>query len=318
MIRTVDKQADLTFNNAIEGPLLTDRNWSLADSYSFCESLARAHYENFPVGSLLVPARLRKHICAIYAFARVADDFADESYGRDDSVRTAAERLDCLTRWRELLLTCYHGRPTHPVFIALGDTASVFELPIELFDDLLSAFRQDVVKNRYTDFSELIDYCRRSANPIGRLMLLLFGYREEELHACSDGICTALQLTNHWQDVSIDLDKDRIYLPETDMEQHGLSVEALKNEGATRGFRDLLRVEVRRTRELFEQGKPLCRLVPGRLGLELRAIWLGGITILARIERNGYDVFRNRPTLRLPDKLRILTRAFLRRGFETR
>ncbi|HEU4390840.1 MAG TPA: squalene synthase HpnC [Blastocatellia bacterium] len=279
--------------------------------------MARSHYENFPVGSLLVPRRLRKHVWAIYAFARVADDFADESYDGNAVMHAQSERLECLARWRDLLLSCYRHRPSHPVFIALADTASSFDLPVALFDDLLSAFTQDVVKTSYADFAELMDYCRRSANPIGRLMLLLFGRREQELQLYSDSICTALQLTNHWQDVSIDLDKGRVYLPESDLKQHGLCTNDLRQAAGTERFRDLMHLQTGRTREMFELGKPLCRLLTGRFGLELRAIWLGGTTILSRIEQNGYDVFRHRPTLRFSDKLRILTRAFSRRGFHS-
>jgi phytoene synthase len=312
------EHSNLGLQEAIDGPAITGRNWPLVDAYSYCERLTRAHYENFPVGSVLVPRGLRSHICAIYAFARVADDFADEGYGNGHDFRTATERLGCLARWQELLFNCYQNRVSHPIFVALGDTASRFGLPITLFEDLLSAFRQDVVKRRYYDFAELIDYCRRSANPIGRLMLLLFGHRDEELHAYSDSICTALQLTNHWQDISIDLEKDRVYVPESDLERCGLCVENVRDSAATGAFRDLMRLEVGRTRELFDRGKPLCGLVSGRLGLELRAIWLGGTTILARIEQNGYDVFRRRPTLRRPDKLRILTRALSPRGFHRR
>ncbi len=295
---------------ASHGVAVTGRLWTVGSSYEYCERLARSHYENFPVGSLLVPARLRKHFYSIYAFARTADDFADEGYAEDHSEQ---ERLDLLAEWREMLGHCVRGEPSHPIFVALRHTRDQFDLPVELFEDLLSAFTQDVTTRRYARFGQLLDYCRRSANPIGRLILLLFGYREESLYRWSDDICTALQLTNHWQDVTVDLDKDRVYIPEEDLARFGVTVEDLKQHSGGAGGPELMAFEAERTRALFRRGKPLCTEVKGRLGLELRTIWLGGWRILERIEENGYDVFTRRPVISIADKIQIMVSA-LRRG----
>jgi squalene synthase HpnC len=297
---------------AIEGPLQTGDVWPLDRAYAYCERLARSHYENFPVGSALVPKRLRNHFYSIYAFARIADDFADEGYGQGYSEQ---ERLAMLGEWRRMLTESLAGRASHPVFVALAHTTSQFELPTALFEDLLSAFEQDVTVRRYQSFDQLLDYCRRSANPIGRLVLLLFGYRDEQLSEWSDQICTALQLTNHWQDVSIDLDKDRIYLPQDDLSQFGVATEDLISRTASNRFKDLLRFQIERTRAMFVRGKPLCLSVSGRLGLELRAVWLGGMRILDRVEHNGYDVFARRPIISSADKLKTLLGAASKKSF---
>jgi hydroxysqualene synthase len=294
----------------IDDPLTGKSTWSVAEAYAYCEKIARSHYENFPVGSVLVPAELRQYFYSIYAFARTADDFADEGYGEGYSDE---ERLALLDEWRVMLRESTGTRAGHPIFVALADTRAKFRLPIELFEDLLSAFSQDVVKRRYADFTELLDYCRRSANPVGRLILLLFGHQEEEKFRQSDAICTALQLANHWQDVAIDLQKDRVYLPLEDLARFGLSVDSLFEKTLSDGFRKLLEFEIARTRELFAEGKPLCTAVKGRLGIELRLVWLGGSKILDGIEKNGYDVFTRRPLIGKRDKLTILLKA-LRKG----
>ncbi|MBI3654178.1 MAG: squalene synthase HpnC [Acidobacteria bacterium] len=272
--------------------------------------MARSHYENFPVGSVLVPKPLRKFFYAIYAFARISDDFADEGY---DAGYSEAERLELLDEWREMLAEAFAGRARHPVFVALADTQAQCHLPLDLFEDLLSAFRQDVVKRRYANFDELLDYCRRSANPIGRLILLLFGHRDEQLHQQSDAICTALQLANHWQDVAVDVQKDRVYLPLDDLQKYGLSVAQLFEKSRSTNFQSLMKFEVERARQLFTRGKPLCTAVKGRLGLELRVVWLGGWRILDGIEENAYDVFNHRPVIRRKDKINLLIKA-LRKG----
>jgi phytoene synthase len=280
--------------------------WSRDRAYKYCERLARSHYENFPVGSVLIPKKLRKHFYSIYAFARIADDFADEGYGEEYSQR---ERLDLLEEWRAMLIDSAAGRATHPVFVALAETQACFDLPVELFDELLSAFKQDVTQRRYESREQLLDYCRRSANPIGRLILLLFGYRDEERHHWSDDICTALQLANHWQDVAVDLDKDRVYLPVADLSRFDLDVDDLKRRKSDERFRHLMKFEVDRAREMFARGKPLCTSVSGRLGLELRAVWLGGMRILELIEQNDCDVFAHRPVITLADKVRTVFAA---------
>ncbi|HWC76457.1 MAG TPA: squalene synthase HpnC [Blastocatellia bacterium] len=290
----------------------TGRQWTIESSYEFCERLAKSHYENFPVGSLLIPARLRKHVYAIYAFARTADDLADEGYekGLDEESRLAS-----LAQWREMLETSSSGEASHPIFVALRETRSKFKLPLDLFEDLLSAFEQDVTTRRYQRFDQLLDYCRRSANPIGRLILLLFGNDDEGMNRRSDDICTGLQLTNHWQDVAVDLDKDRIYLPEEDMRRFGVTVEDLKSRRISDRYRELLEFEVKRTHALFNRGKPLCVQVNGRLGLELRTIWLAGTRILERIESAGYDTLTRRPVISTLDKISILISALSRKGF---
>jgi squalene synthase HpnC len=294
----------------VEPSDIYSRRWSVEEAFQYCERLARAHYENFPVGSLLIPKRLRKHFYSIYAFARTADDFADE--GRD---HTAEQRLAQLSAWREQLHLAFDGEASHPIFIALRETISRFDLPIMLFDDLLSAFSQDVVTQRYESFDQLLDYCRRSANPIGRLILLLYGYKEAERHERSDDICTALQLANHWQDVAVDLEKERVYLPAEDLDRFGVTIEELKTGLPKATFIKLMEFEVARARDYFMRGKPLCGNLSGRLGLELRAVWLGGWRILDRIEENGYDVFTRRPIITRSDKLRLILGAFRKGAF---
>lgn len=294
----------------IDAPLQSSTAWDVESSYAYCEKLARSHYENFPVGSVLVPKRLRKYFYSIYAFARTADDFADEGYNDNHS---EAERLALLDEWRVMLRDCFAGHASHPIFIALHDTQQQCKLPITLFEDLLSAFSQDVVKRRYQSYDELLDYCRRSANPIGRLILLLFGYTDESLHILSDHICTGLQLANHWQDVAIDLQKDRIYLPEDDLKAYGLTIEDLQQQQLSPAFLELMKYEVEQARQLFTKGKPLCTAVTGRLSIELRVVWLGGSRILDGIEANGYDIFNKRPAITKRDKISILFTA-LRKG----
>lgn len=286
--------------------------WTIEDAYDYCERLARSHYENFPVGSVLVPKRLRKHFYSIYSFARIADDFADEAYGECYITR---ERLDLIDQWHLMLTESLAGRAKHPVFVALAQTQAQFDLPVSLLEDLLSAFSQDVTVRTYGSVDQLLDYCRRSANPIGRLILLLFGYRDEQFHCWSDDICTALQLANHWQDVAVDLDKERIYLPEEDMSRFELTVDDLIRRRISEAFKRLMEFEVARTREMFANGKPLCTAVRGRLGLELRAVWLGGLRILEHIEQNGYDIFTQRPVITPSDKLRILSIAASKAAF---
>src|SRR5262245_36332982 len=214
---TATRPSTNTLEQAISDPL-SKGVWSREDSYQYCEQLARSHYENFPVGSVLIPKQLRKHFYAIYAFARIADDFADEGYSQ---AYTELDRLRWLAQWQQMLTDSLAGHANHPVFVALTETRERFDLPDALFLDLLSAFTQDVSVRRYESFDQLLDYCRRSANPIGRLILLLFGIREQREHAWSDQLCTALQLANHWQDVAVDLEKDRIYLPQEDMARFG-------------------------------------------------------------------------------------------------
>lgn len=289
---------------------------SVEEAFAYCEQMARAHYENFPVGSVLVPKRLRKHVYSIYAFARTADDFADEGYQTDDAPTSAsatslstADRLVALDDWQNKLEAACAGKADHPVFIALSATIKELNLPVTLLTDLLSAFKQDVVKTRYANFDEVLDYCTRSANPVGRLILLLFDYRDERLHQLSGHICTALQLANFWQDVSVDIRKDRIYLPQDDMEKFGVSVEDLRESRFNDNYAALLKFQVERTWQLFKRGRPLPEEVSGRLRYELRLTWFGGTRILERIEELGYDTLNRRPTISTSDKLRLLART---------
>ena len=290
----------LTFESKTATPI------SVAEAFAYCEQITRAHYENFPVGSLLVPKAMRKHVYSIYAFARTADDFADEGY---DTKITPAERLELLDDWERQLEACYQGQTTHPIFVALAETVRTLNLPLQLFKDLLSAFKQDVIKSRYANFPEVLDYCRRSANPVGRLILLLFGYRDENLQQLSDYICTALQLANFWQDVSVDLLKDRIYVPQDDLAKFGLNEDELLAHNFDQRYADLLKFEVARTWQLFKAGKPLPKLVRGRLSFELKLTWQGGARILELIERMGYDTLRHRPKITKFDKIVLLARA---------
>ena len=221
-----------------------------AAAYAFCQNLARSHYENFPVASCFLPRRLRKHVAALYAFARIADDFSDEP-------EYEGVRRERLLDWRRQLAEVGSKRPTHPVFAALESTFAELDLPKQLFDDLLSAFLQDTEKTRYAAFDEVLDYCRRSANPVGRIVLMVHGYRSEELFRYSDAVCTGLQLANFWQDVGVDLKKDRIYIPEEDFEQFGYSEADLRMGVVNEKFHSLLKFEVNRAKALFEQGRPL-------------------------------------------------------------
>jgi squalene synthase HpnC len=282
-----------------------------AAAFAFCERLTRAHYENFPVGSLLIPAALRRHVYSIYAFARTADDFADEGYEQGEVAE--AERLAALQRWEAQLDECYQGRAANPIFVALAETVRELQLPAQLFRDLLAAFKQDVVKRRYADFDEVLDYCRCSANPVGRLILRLFGYRDARLDELSDQICTALQLANFWQDVAVDIQKDRVYLPQTELAQFGVTVDDLRAGRCTANYRALLKFQVERTRALLLQGQALPSQVSGRLALELRLTWHGGMRILELIERQSYDTLSARPKITGFDKALLLARALLRR-----
>lgn len=275
---------------------------TLREAQAFCAALVRQHYENFPVASWLLPSRVRAAVQAIYAYARIADDFADEPAHE-------GRRLERLEEWGQLLERCFQGEAYHPVFVALREAIRRHGLPPEPFRDLLEAFRLDVTRKRHADFQSLLRYCRLSANPVGRLILRLFGHTGPELLERSDAFCTALQLTNHWQDVAIDLAKDRIYLPEADRVRCGVSEADLKTGLVSEGFRTLMSEEIARVRDLYAAARPLCDAVRGRLRLELRFTWLGGNRVLERIEAVGYDVFRRRPKLGPRDALQVLARG---------
>ncbi len=258
------------------------------------------HYENFPVASRLVPARLRPAVIAIYRFARMADDLADEG-----DVPPAA-RLSALAACDDALAAIGRGEtPALPPYPALAEAIRAHALSLAPLHDLVSAFRQDVTTTRYATYANLLDYCRRSANPIGRLLLGLYGVGSTEQLAASDAVCTGLQLTNFWQDVALDWQKGRVYLPQEDLARFGVTESAIAAGTVNSRWRDLVAFETARARSLLVAGRPLVRALPLRLGLELSAVIAGGTLILERIDGVGGDVFRQRPTLGALDWARV-------------
>lgn len=283
----------------------------LRAAYARSARLARRHYENFPVASRVLPRRMRPHIAVIYAFARTADDFADEPGIPNE------ERLRLLDEWErglddpdarfESRVTA--GRDAVALFHALHHTIRTCTLPVQLFRDLLSAFRLDVTKRRYATWTELLDYCRRSADPVGRLVLRVAGYDDPALDRMSDAVCTALQLTNMWQDLDRDWANGRLYVPLEDRVRMGARDGDLDARLLTPEWRALLAELAQRTRELFDAGRGVCDGVEGRLRWELRLTWLGGRRILDKLERNHFDVFTGRPTIGLLDLPVLLAQA---------
>jgi hydroxysqualene synthase len=285
---------------------------TLEDAYGRCRALCRSHYENFPVASRLLPRNRRDPVVAVYAFARVADDFADEP-GLE-----APERLARLADWRRRLRECVSSHDRHPVFWALGDTLSRFELPLDPFERLLTAFEMDVAKTRYTRFEDVLYYCRHSADPVGELVLRIFGQWNERRGVWSDAICTALQLANFWQDVTVDAAKGRLYIPLSDVRRFGATEQDVLQGPASDSLRQLVAVQVERTWALFRRGRPLCDDVPGALKWELRMVWMGGTRILEKIERQDWDVWSKRPRLGRADWAALFGRALLWRRGEAR
>jgi squalene synthase HpnC len=262
------------------------------------------HYENFPVASFLLPARLRRPIAAIYRFARGADDIADEGEASDD------ERLQGLAAYRAELDRIEAGRPpTDASFAELAQVIAEWRLPLQLFRDLLDAFAQDVVKKRYDDYPQLLDYCRRSANPVGRLLVHLADRASDDNLRRSDCICSALQLINFWQDVAIDWQKGRVYLPQDDLARFGVSEAQFADFRWSEDWAALLAFQTDRARALMLEGAPLVHQLPGRLGWEIRLTVQGGLAILEQIDRVRGDVFAHRPLLRRGDWLRMAGRA---------
>jgi squalene synthase HpnC len=292
----VDDRKPLPWLHPPEGP------WSVHRAYEYCEEFARAHHESFPVASHFVPSEIRPHLIALYAFARAADDFADEP-------EYEGRRDEALDAWHEELHRCFHGEATHPVFVALADTIDKRALPLPPFEDLLAAFRMDMQVKRYSTFTTLRGYTARSADPVGRLLLALFGYRDPELVRFADEISTALQLTNFWQDVAADAARDHIYLPAEDLHFFGVTEAELKALKPTRAIREMLRYQVARTRATFERGRPLLGRLGSDLKFELALIWLIGMAILDKIEDADFDVFTKRPAIGTRDKAKILATA---------
>jgi len=284
------------------------------EAYRRCLDLTRAHYENFPVARL-VPKRLQPAVAAVYAFARTADDIADENYDMSSSNPAAiAERLRQMQMYEDTLLASDCGQPGPPewewIFTAVADTRKKYKLPLSLFQDLLSAFRQDITVRNYATFADVLDYCRRSANPVGHLVLLLHGFSDAERFAQSDAICTALQLANFWQDIAVDWKKDqRVYVPREDWARFGVTEADFAAPTTSSGLRECVRFQVARARALFEKGRPLPGSLPFPLSLEIRITWLGGSAILDRVLAQDCDTLRARPALGTFDKVRLLLRA---------
>src|SRR6266404_7919726 len=277
---------------------------SLQDAQAYCERLARTHYENFSVATWFLPKRLRQHFFNVYSYCRISDDLGDETGDRDASLRL-------LDEWETELNACYEGSPRHPVFVALAGTVQQFQIPKQTFADLLTAFRQDQKVTRYQTFDDLLGYCRNSANPVGHLVLYLCGYNDAERQQLSDFTCTALQLANFWQDVSVDYGKGRIYLPLEDLERFEASENDIGAGRNTAQFREVMRFEVQRAREWFERGLPLVGKVSRELAIDLELFSRGGQEILNAIERQNFAVLGRRPKISKSRKLALVARAAL-------
>jgi squalene synthase HpnC len=301
-------------------PLTMDRGWaalpssyaiperapSLAEAQAYCERLARTHYENFSVATWLLPSRLKQHFFNVYAYCRISDDLGDE-------VGDPQQSLLLLDQWEAELDQCYQGAPRHPVFVALQQTVRALDIPRKPFADLLVAFRQDQTITRYETFEQLLGYCLNSANPVGRLVLYVCGYRDTERQRLSDFTCTALQLANFWQDVAVDYGKGRIYLPLEDLRRCGVTEQQIANRQASLGFIELMTFEVARAREWFNMGLPLAGMVGSELAIDIELFTRGGQEILNAIERQGYDVLSRRPAISKSRKLGLLVRAAMGR-----
>jgi squalene synthase HpnC len=306
----------MTVKGLQEDRELIERGWSalpaeyripeqaptLEEAHAYCRHLATTHYENFHVASWFLPARLRPHFHSIYAYCRIADDLGDEVGNREQS-------LALLDLWGRELDACYQGQARHPVFVALAETIRACDIPQQPFADLLTAFRQDQNVARYRSMDDVLEYCRYSANPVGRLVLYACGYRAPEMFLLSDFTCTALQLANFWQDISSDYARGRIYLPLDDMQKRGVDEATIARRDSTPAFRELVRHEVGYTRQLFIKGLPLIDMVDRELALDLDLFSQGGLEILHAIERRQYDVLTMRPVISKGRKLALLARA---------
>ena len=277
---------------------------TLSEAQEYCRRLARSHYENFSVATWFLPEHLRQHFYNVYAYCRISDDLGDE-------VGDAQAALQLLDQWEEELNACYAGNPRHPVFVALAETVRKSEISKQTFVDLLTAFRQDQTVGRYPTFDDLLGYCRNSANPVGRLVLYVCGYRDPERQALSDFTCTALQLANFWQDVSVDYAKGRIYIPLEDLEKFGVSEADVASQQNTPAFCEMMRFEVARAREWFQRGLPLAQKIDHALAIDIELFTRGGQEILNAIERQGYKVLGCRPVISKPRKLALVARAAL-------
>jgi len=280
-------------------------------AYAACEALARSHYENFPVASRLLPAAMRAHIAAVYAFARVADDLADEGALPSEERRA---RLDAWQRRLHAALGVERAaEPQHDhedlIIVATAHTIRSLDLPVALFDDLISAFGQDTMTSRYASWADLFDYCRRSANPVGRLVLRIAGVRDDRIDRLSDALCTALQLTNFWQDFGRDWRAGRLYVPREVQAAAGVTTDDVPKAPLSAAWTGALARCVDVTSEQFARGRGVCDGVRGRLRYELRLTWLGGMRILAKVDRGRRDLLDYRPTLGARDVPVILWHA---------
>lgn len=289
----------------VRQPELLNRKWTPADSLQYTHWLATHHYENFHVVSFLLPKNLHQDFYNVYSFCRWADDLGDE-------IGDPQESLKLLSWWRNELHSMYAGDVRHPVFVALQNTISARDLPVEPFDDLITAFEQDQTVTRYTDWNSIFDYCKYSANPVGRLVLMLCGYRDEERFSMSDATCTGLQLANFWQDVTVDWGKDRVYLPQDLLVRHGSSDADIANRNFTPQFRDAMQEAVSVARSCFRDGLPLARTLNARLSLDIELFSQGGLAILDKIEQQGYDVLRQRPKITKVERVWLLLRTMSR------
>jgi squalene synthase HpnC len=282
-----------------------ERAWSQDDARAYTRWLATRHYENFHVVSFLLPRRLRQDFYNVYAYCRWADDLGDEIGDREKSLRL-------LEWWSGELDGMYRGRVTHPVFVALEETVRRHRIPRRPFADLIQAFVQDQNVTRYAGWDDLFDYCRRSANPVGRLVLYVCGYSDAERQRLADATCTALQLANFWQDVTVDLQKNRVYIPFDVLERHGCRIEDLLARRFTPGFREAMREIVAKAHELFREGLPLIGMVDRRLALDIDLFSRGGLRVLDKIERQDYDVLRARPVISKFERARLLLGSLAR------
>jgi squalene synthase HpnC len=277
---------------------------SLAEARQYCRKVATNHYENFSVATWFLPKRLRQHFYNVYAYCRISDDLGDE-------VGDTRASLQLLDAWQQELEACYAGSPKHPVFVALSETVQAFEIPKHEFSDLLTAFRQDQTVTRYKSFDDLLGYCKNSANPVGHLVLYLCGYKDSERQLLSDFTCTALQLANFWQDVSVDYAKGRIYLPLEDLHRFAVSEDDIAHQRNTSAFVEMMKFEVERAREWFRQGLPLIQKVSRELAVDIELFSRGGQEILNAIEAQGFGVLGRRPVISKPRKLALVARAAL-------
>jgi squalene synthase HpnC len=294
---------------ALYGPDSVRKPPRLAQARAYCSRLARTHYENFPVATLLLPRPLLPHFHAVYAYCRWADDLGDETGGGQPA-------LELLRWWRRELLACYDGRPKHPVMVALTQTIRKFHIPSQPFLDLLFAFEQDQLVKRYQTYEQLLDYCCHSANPVGHLVLYICGVYNPRRAGYADSICTGLQLANFWQDVARDLDIGRVYLPEEDRVRYGYREEDLLARRYTPAFADLMQFEVERARELFQRGMPLLDDLPLPIRFDIELFIRGGLAILRKIERRSYNVWARRPSLAAWEKAALLGGVLWRRWQE--